>query len=70
MGKGRFGEYGGQYISEILVNELINLEEKYEYYRKDKEFNDELNELLNKYAGRPSLLYYAEKMTKDLGGNK
>ncbi len=47
MGKGRFGEYGGQYISEILVNELINLEEKYEYYRKDKEFNDELNELLN-----------------------
>ena len=58
MGKGRFGEYGGQYISEILVNELINLEEKYEYYRKDKEFNDELNELLNKYAGRPSLLYY------------
>ena len=39
MGKGRFGEYGGQYISEILVNELINLEEKYEYYRKDKEFN-------------------------------
>ena len=70
MGKGRFGEYGGQYISEILVNELINLEEKYEYYRKDKEFNDELNELLNKYAGRPSLLYYAEKMTKDLGGAK
>ena len=70
MGNGRFGEYGGQYISEILVNELINLEEKYEYYRKDKEFNDELNELLNKYAGRPSLLYYAEKMTKDLGGAK
>lgn len=70
MGKGRFGEYGGQYISEILVNELINLEKKYEYYRKGKEFNDELNELLNKYAGRPSLLYYAEKMTKDLGGAK
>lgn len=70
MSKGRFGEYGGQYISEILVNELINLEEKYEYYKKDKDFNDELNELLNKYAGRPSLLYYAEKMTKDLGGAK
>ena len=67
MNKGRFGEYGGQYISETLMNELINLEEKYEYYKNDKEFNDELNELLNKYAGRPSLLYYAEKMTKDLG---
>lgn len=70
MSKGRFGEYGGQYIPETLMNELINLEEKYEYYKKDKEFNDELNELLNKYAGRPSLLYYAEKMTKDLGGAK
>ena len=70
MNKGRFGEYGGQYISETLMNELINLEEKYEYYKNDKEFNDELNELLNKYAGRPSLLYYAEKMTKDLGGAK
>ena len=70
MSRGRFGEYGGQYISETLMNELINLEEKYEYYKKDKKFNDELNELLNKYAGRPSLLYYAEKMTKDLGGAK
>ena len=70
MSKGRFGEYGGQYIPETLMNELINLEEKYEYYKKDKEFNDELNELLNKYAGRPSLLYYAEKKTKDLGGAK
>ena len=70
MSKGRFGEYGGQYIPETLMNELINLEEKYEYYKKDKELNDELNELLNKYAGRPSLLYYAEKMTKDLGGAK
>ena len=48
MSKGRFGEYGGQYIPETLMNELINLEEKYEYYKKDKEFNDELNELLNK----------------------
>lgn len=70
MSRGRFGEYGGQYISETLMNELINLEEKYEYYKKDKKFNDELNELLSKYAGRPSLLYYAEKMTKDLGGAK
>lgn len=47
MNKGRFGEYGGQYISETLMNELINLEEKYEYYKNDKEVNDELNELLN-----------------------
>lgn len=70
MSKGRFGIYGGQYIAETLMNELINLEEKYEFYKKDKEFNDELNKLLNEYAGRPSLLYYAEKMTKDFGGAK
>ena len=62
--------YGGQYIAETLMNELINLEEKYEFYKKDKEFNEELNKLLNEYAGRPSLLYYAEKMSKDLGGAK
>ena len=68
--KGRFGEYGGRYITETLMNEIINLEEKYEYYKNDKEFNDELNTLLREYAGRPSLLYYAEKMTKDLGGAK
>ncbi len=68
--KGRFGEYGGRYIPETLMNEIINLEEKYEYYKNDKEFNDELNTLLREYAGRPSLLYYAEKMTKDLGGAK
>ena len=70
MEKGRFGIYGGQYIAETLMNELINLEEKYEFYKKDKEFNEELNKLLNEYAGRPSLLYYAEKMSKDLGGAK
>lgn len=70
MGKGRFGEYGGQYISETLMNEIIKIEEKYEYYKKDKDFNKELNKLLNEYAGRPSLLYYAEKMSKDLGGAK
>ena len=64
MSKGRFGIYGGQYIAETLMNELINLEEKYEFYKKDKEFNEELNKLLNEYAGRPSLLYYAEKMSK------
>lgn len=70
MSKGRFGIYGGQYIAETLMNELINLEEKYEFYKKDKEFNEELNKLLNEYAGRPSLFYYAEKMSKDLGGAK
>lgn len=70
MSKGRFGIYGGQYIAETLMNELINLEEKYEFYKKDKEFNEELNKLLNEYAGRPSLLYYTEKMSKDLGGAK
>ena len=70
MSKGRVGIYGGQYIAETLMNELINLEEKYEFYKKDKEFNEELNKLLNEYAGRPSLLYYAEKMSKDLGGAK
>lgn len=67
MSKGRYGIHGGQYISETLMNELIHLEECYEYYKKDPEFNAELNKLLNEYAGRPSLLYYAEKMTKDLG---
>ena len=70
MSKGRYGIHGGQYISETLMNELIHLEESYEYYKKDPEFNAELNKLLNEYAGRPSLLYYAEKMTKDLGGAK
>jgi len=70
MGKGRYGIHGGQYISETLMNELIHLEECYEHYKKDPEFNAELNKLLNEYAGRPSLLYYAEKMTKDLGGAK
>ena len=57
MSKGRFGEFGGQYISETLMNELIRLEECYEYYKKDKEFQEELDRLLKEYAGRPSLLY-------------
>ena len=70
MSKGRYGIHGGQYISETLMNELIHLEECYEHYKKDPEFNAELNKLLNEYVGRPSLLYYAEKMTKDLGGAK
>ncbi len=70
MSKGRFGEHGGQYIPETLMNAVIELEEAYEHYKNDKEFNDELTTLFNEYAGRPSLLYYAEKMTKDLNGAK
>ena len=70
MSKGRFGEYGGQYISETLMNELIYLEEQYNYYSNDEGFQNELNTLLHEYAGRPSLLYYAKRMTKDLGGAK
>lgn len=68
--KGRYGLYGGQYIPETLMNAIIELEEAYEYYKKDEEFNRELDGLMREYAGRPSLLYYAEKMTKDLGGAK
>ena len=70
MSKGRYGIHGGQYISETLMNELIHLEECYEHYKNDEDFQRELNTLLNEYAGRPSLLYYAEKMTRDLGGAK
>lgn len=70
MGKGRYGKHGGQYVPETLMNEIIKLEEAYEFYKKDPAFNAELNRLLAEYAGRPSLLYYAEKMTKDLGGAK
>ena len=68
--KGRYGLYGGQYIPETLMNAIIELEEAYEHYKNDPEFNRELDELMREYAGRPSLLYYAEKMTKDLGGAK
>ena len=68
--KGRFGIHGGQYIPETLMNAVIELEEAYEYYKNDEEFNRELTYLLNEYAGRPSRLYYAEKMTEDLGGAK
>lgn len=70
MSKGRYGIHGGQYIPETLMNELIRLEEGYEYYKQDEEFSRELEKLLNEYAGRPSRLYFAEKMTKDLGGAK
>ena len=67
---GRFGEYGGQYVPEILMPAVQEVEEAYEKYKNDPEFQQELKDLFNKYAGRPSLLYYAEKMTKDLGGAK
>ena len=70
MSKGRFGIHGGQYIPETLMNAVLELEEAYNHYKDDPEFNRELTELLNNYAGRPSLLYYAEHMTKDLGGAK
>ncbi|CAK7004600.1 MAG: Tryptophan synthase beta chain [Eubacterium sp.] len=70
MTKGRYGQHGGQYIPETLMNAVIELEEAYEHYKNDPAFNAELNSLLKNYAGRPSLLYYAEKMTKDLGGAK
>ena len=67
---GRFGIYGGQYIPETLMNAVIELEEAYNHYKNDPQFNAELTELFNEYAGRPSRLYYAAKMTDDLGGAK
>lgn len=70
MSKGRFGIHGGQYIPETLMNAMLELEEAYNKYKGDPEFNKELTELFNEYAGRPSRLYYAERMTKDLGGAK
>jgi len=70
MADGRYGIHGGQYIPETLMNAIISLEKNYEHYRNDKAFNDELTSLLNNYAGRPSRLYFASKMTEDLGGAK
>ena len=67
---GRFGIYGGQYIPETLMNAVIELEKAYNYYKNDPAFNRELTELFNEYAGRPSRLYFAKKMTEDLGGAK
>ncbi len=67
---GRFGVHGGQYIPETLMNAVIELEEAYNHYKEDKQFNQELTELFNEYAGRPSRLYFARKMTEDLGGAK
>ncbi|MGN0457252.1 MAG: tryptophan synthase subunit beta [Acutalibacteraceae bacterium] len=70
MSKGRFGIHGGQFIPETLMNAVNELEEAYNKYKDDPEFTAEFETLLKEYAGRPSLLYYAEKMTKDLGGAK
>lgn len=70
MSKGRFGIHGGQYVPETLMNAMIELEQAYQTYKEDPEFNKELTTMLNEYAGRPSRLYYAERMTKDLGGAK
>ena len=67
---GRFGVHGGQYIPETLMNAVTELEKAYEFYRNDSDFNAELTKLFNDYAGRPSRLYYAERMTRDLGGAK
>ena len=70
MKNGRFGIHGGQYIPETLMNAVIELEKAYNFYKNDENFNKELNTLFNEYAGRPSRLYFAEKMTNDLGGAK
>ena len=68
MEKGRFGIFGGQYVPETVMNEIHDLTEAYERYKEDSEFQKELGILLNTYAGRPSSLYYAKRMTEDLGG--
>lgn len=70
MEKGRFGIHGGQYVPELLMGALAELEEAYNYYKNDPEFCRELTALFNDYAGRPSRLYFAQKMTRDLGGAK
>lgn len=70
MSKGRFNIHGGQYIPEILMNAVTELEKAYNRYKDDEEFNSELKDLLDNYAGRPSLLYYAQNMTRNLGGAK
>ena len=70
MSKGRFGIHGGQYVPETIMNAVNELEATYNKYKDDPEFNRELTELYNEYAGRPSRLYYAERMSRDLGGAK
>ena len=70
MNKTKFGEFGGQYIPEILMTEIKKIEQAYEHYKNDEKFNKELTDLLNNYAGRPSLLYFAKNITEKLGGAK
>ncbi len=70
MTNGKYGDFGGQYIPETLMNEVINLEKSYEFYKNDEKFKSELDFLLKNYANRPSILYFAKNMTKDLGGCK
>ena len=70
MSKGRFGEYGGQYVPETVMNAVSELEEAYLRYKDDPEFKAEVANLYQNYAGRPSMLYYADKLTKELGGAK
>lgn len=66
--KTRFGEYGGQYVPEVLMNEVNKVAQAFEECKKDREFQDELHRLFVNYTGRPSMLYEAENMEKDLGG--
>lgn len=70
MSNGRYGSHGGQYVPETLMNAVLELQEAYEHYKKDPQFLKELQALYHDYANRPSLLYYADRMTKDLGGAK
>ena len=70
MSAGRYGKYGGQYVPETLMNEIHRIEDAYEHYKNDPSFIKELDRLNKEYAGRPSLLYYAKKMSEDLGGAK
>gem|GEM_PF-3319343 len=70
MSRGRFGVHGGQYIPETLMNAVLELEQAYNYYKNDPKFKAELTDLLNEYAGRPSPLYFAKRLTEDLAGPK
>ena len=68
--QGRFDEFGGQYVPETLMNAILELDEAFHYYKDDPEFNKDFNKLLNEYAGRPSLLTFANNLTNELGGPK
>ena len=70
MNKGHFGVHGGTYIPETLMNAIIELEKAYNFYKDDKYFNKELNDLFKNYANRPSMLYFAKRITEDLKGAK